>query len=306
MTTSTTHQNPIAANAVFLYCSIGRLRTRKKLNVSAVDTHDISPELLKLTKSTLQSPELKTLAEHDAAILTWIRARSLPSPFSGKGISLLPVRLIEPVMAKIDEAQAIRLTLIDSFMQSYDRCKQEASVALGSAFDERDYPSPDEVRKTFYFEVQMWELQAPGQKLKAISKDLYERELLKINSMWTEASATVTGVLMTELKKLTSHIQDRLQPGIDGKPKIFRDTVVTNLTSWLELFAARNVTNDEELVALVEKARGLVQGLDPENIRDNESLRKEVADGFAGLTDMIDTAIINAPIRSIDLDEEAV
>ena len=300
----TTTTNSVQNNAVFLLMSVGRLRTRKKLSTSLIQTGDIDESLLHVSKDILESSALKAVAEFDNGVRTWVRARSLPSPFN-KGIILLPVRMLAPVLEKITSAQVERQQLIESFLQAYDRCKHEAEGKLGAAFDERDYPSPDEVRKTFFFETQVFELSTPG-RLKAVSRELYQQELCKLQNMWTEATATVTSVLLEEMKKLTSHIHERLQPGEDGKPKIFRDSVITNLTTWLDLFSARNLTNDEELGSLVEKARRMVQGLDPENIRDNDSLRKEIADGFQQLAEEVDTAIINAPIRAIDLDQEAV
>lgn len=293
----------LQSNSVILYLSVGRLRTRRKLATSAVDTNDIDPALIRISKEILQSNELKAVAEHDTAVRTFIQARALPSPFKGKGILLLPTRLIEPVMQHIDAAQTQRTALIESFMLAYDRCKTEAQGKLGSAFDETDYPSHEAVRQTFFFEVQMWELSAPG-KLKSVSKELYERELVKMQNMWTEASATVTGVLLDEFRKMTSHMVERLTPSTDGKAKIFRESVVTNMLQWMDLFKSRNLTNDAELVEVVDRAKELISGLDAETLRDNQGLRKQLATDFAGLTDRLDQAIIAAPIRAIDLEDE--
>lgn len=295
-------QSPIQRDAVILYLSVGRLRTRRKLAAGQVQS-DIAPDMLHVSKDILQSSELKAVQQHDTEVRTWIRARALPSPFSKKGLLLLPVRLIEPVMAKIDTSQVERLALIESFMQAYDRCKQEAASKLGSAYDEQDYPDADVVRQTFFFECQMWELNAPG-KLKSVNKDLYQRELLKMDNMWAEASRTVTGVLLDEFRKMTAHMVDRLTPDAEGKPKIFRDTVVTNMLDWMQLFKDRNLTGDAQLSEVVERARALIAGLDASALRDSDGLRDQLAAGFQELTAQLDTAIINAPTRAIDLDME--
>ena len=301
---TTTQQSPITANSVFLLLSIGCLRVTRKLNISAVDTNDIAPELLRLSKTILQSNELKAIGVFDREVRTWIKARALPSPFQ-KGIIILPVRLVEAIMQKIDSARVEREQLISAFLAAYDRCKTEAQEKLGSAFDERDYPDQEAVKNSFFFDATVFEMSTPG-KLKAISKELYQMELTRMQNLWTEASAAVTGVLLQELRKMTAHIKDRLTPSADGKQKIFRDSVVDNFTTWLELFKSRNITGDAELVDIVDRAKELISGIDAKELRDNKGLRAQLATDFSGLTDRLDQAIISAPIRSIDLEDEAV
>jgi antitoxin component HigA of HigAB toxin-antitoxin module len=297
-----------------LYLSMGRLRTRRKIagskitkkgqeeNGSLVET-EIDPQLLHVSKDILESPELKAIAEHDTAIKTWVRARCLPSPFKGKGILILPVRLIQEVAEEVEASRRDRGPLIDRFIEMYAQRKQEAQIKLGAGYDENDYPSIDLVREAFTFEFQMWELSAPGQ-LQAINRELYQRELTKLQNMWGEASHQVTTVLLQEFRKLTAHVAEKLQPGENGKPKVFRDTTVTNLTTWLELFKSRNLTDDQTLVETVERARQLITGIHPDTIRDSDTLRAELATDFANITSTLDAALIDRPLRAIDLTEE--
>jgi hypothetical protein len=296
-----------------LYLSMGRLRTRRKIagskitkkgqeeNGSLVET-EIDPQLLHVSKDILESPELKAIAEHDTAIKTWVRARCLPSPFKGKGILILPVRLIQEVAEEVEASRRDRGPLIDRFIEMYAQRKQEAQIKLGAGYDENDYPSIDLVREAFTFEFQMWELSAPDRS-QAINRELYQRELTKLQNMWGEASHQVTTVLLQEFRKLTAHVAEKLQPGENGKPKVFRDTTVTNLTTWLELFKSRNLTDDQTLVETVERARQLITGIHPDTIRDSDTLRAELATDFASITSTLDAALIDRPLRAIDLTE---
>ena len=295
--------NRIQNDSVMLYLSVGRLRTRRKLSTSAVET-DIDKTLLHISKDILESPELEAIATHDNELRSWIKARCLPSPFKKKGVLILPVRLIQEVMNRIDQAQVARQPLVEAFMATYAQRKAEALPKLASGFDARDYPPDDAVRGSFTFEAQMWELSAPGQ-LQAINRELYQRELCKMNNMWSEARETINSVLLEELRKLTAHMADRLAPGVDGKGKTFRNTTITNLTEWLELFSARNLGDDAELVSVVERARALIAGVDPENVRDSESLRNQLANDFKAITHELDESLINRPVRVIDLTEES-
>lgn len=294
--------NRIQDNAVMLYISMSRLRTRRKVASSSIQS-DIDASMLHVSKDILESDELKMVGIFDSAIKTWVKDRCLPSPFKGKGVLILPVRLVEQVMRKLEEAERERLPLIEAFIASYEKAKEAARPKLGSGFDERDYPRTERVREAFRFEVQLWELNTPG-KLGAINKEMYERELIKMQNVWSEAQKTISSVLLEEFKKMTSHLADRLQPTADGKRKVFRDSAINNLKEWIELFQVRNLTDDAELVALVDKARAMISGVDPENVRDADHLREDLAKSFAGLTSELDSLITNRPTRAISLDEE--
>jgi hypothetical protein len=308
--------NRIQTDSVMLYLSMGKLRTRRKLagnkivkkaelpedQERALIQSEIDPTMIHVSKDILESPELKAIGEHDAALKTWVRARCLPSPFKGKGIMILPVRLIQEVAEEVEASKRDRQPLIDRFIEMYEQRKQEAQVKLSTGFDVNDYPSVEKVREAFTFEFQLWELSTPGQ-LATVNRELYQRELTKMQNMWSEASHQVSTVLLQEFRKLTAHLSEKLTPGEDGKAKIFRDTTVTNLTQWLDLFQSRNITDDEELVKTVRKARQLITGVHPDTIRDSDALRTELAQSFAEITAQVDATLIDRPVRAIDLDE---
>ena len=60
------------------------------------------------------------------------------------------------------------------------------------------------------------------------------------------------------MAELVQHLVERLQPGADGKPKVFRDSLVRGMEEWLSDFSARNLAQDGELSSLVERARELL------------------------------------------------
>lgn len=314
MPTLTGHR--IQTDSVMLYLSMGRLRTRRKLAGSkivkkadrpedqeqALIQSEIDPTLLHVSKDILESPELKAISEHDTALKAWVRARCLPSPFKGKGIMILPVRLIQEVAEEVEASKRDRQPLIEQFISMYEQRKQEAQAKLSTGYDASDYPNVQQVREAFTFEFQLWELSTPGQ-LATVNRELYQRELTKMQNMWSEASHQVSTVLLQEFRKLTAHLSEKLAPGEDGKTKIFRDTTVTNLTQWLDLFQSRNITDDAELVETVTKARQLISGVHPDTIRDSDTLRAELAKSFAEITAEVDATLIDRPMRAIDLDE---
>jgi hypothetical protein len=102
-----------------------------------------------------------------------------------------------------------------------------------------------------------------------------------------------------ELAKLISHLTERLSGAEDGRPKIFRDSAVTNLTEFFERFGELNVGSSEQLDRLVTDARRIVRGIGPQDLRDSQALRQHVATEMSRVQSVLDGLLIDRPRRNI-------
>ena len=80
-------------------------------------------------------------------------------------------------------------------------------------------------------------------------------------------------------------MQDRLSMDDTGKPKVFRNTLISNARDVCNLLKVINVTNDPEL----EKARCAVEamlaGVDSKDLRDSEGTRAVVKKDVGDILD---------------------
>ena len=102
-----------------------------------------------------------------------------------------------------------------------------------------------------------------------------------------------------ELAKLVSHLTERLSGQEDGKPKVFRDSVVDTLTEFFDRFRSLNVRSNEQLDALVSQCQQIVQGVQPQQLRDNGGLRQQVASQLSGVQSVLDGLLVDRPRRRI-------
>jgi hypothetical protein len=86
---------------------------------------------------------------------------------------------------------------------------------------------------------------------------------------------------------------------IDGKPKVFRDTAVENLTEFLQRFVKLNIRSNPELDALAARARDVIQGVRPQRLRDSASLRRHVSAELAVVEARLGQCMADRPRRSI-------
>ena len=75
--------------------------------------------------------------------------------------------------------------------------------------------------------------------------------------------------ITSELAKLMSHLAERLSGTEDGKPKIFRDSAIGNLSEFFERFRELNVRSNADLDRLVADCQRIVRGVEPQDLRDS-------------------------------------
>ena len=114
-----------------------------------------------------------------------------------------------------------------------------------------------------------------------------------------EAVQLTEQMFFDELSKLVSHLTDRLAGQEDGKPKVFRDSAVENLTEFFGRFRQLNIHSSAELDQLVERAQGVLAGVQPQDLRDSAARRQQVASQMAAVQASLDGLLMDRPRRSI-------
>ena len=85
----------------------------------------------------------------------------------------------------------------------------------------------------------------------------------------------------------------------DGRPKIFRDSAVDNLQEFFERFRHLNIRSNEQLDQLVDLARRVVKGVEPESLRQSTNLRQQIATQLSGVQSVLDGLLVDRPRRKI-------
>ena len=120
-----------------------------------------------------------------------------------------------------------------------------------------------------------------------------------MQARFDEAVQLAEQAFTDELAKLVSHLTERLSGQEDGKPKVFRDSAVENLTEFFERFRHLNVRSNEQLDELVAQAQRTIRGVEPQELRDSAGLRQQVATQLAGVQATLDGMLVDRPRRNI-------
>jgi len=292
---------PIFKKAVGFVVESKRLGTRRKVDSSAVGT-DADKSLIHVSKSIIDSPELKAVEKIDSAIRKYLSDLCLPSNFK-TGVYLLPVNLVEQVDAAFIEFQSQRDKLVDEFVASYGTRRDEAAARLGSLFNAKDYPPVDMIKSAFMLEGQYVTFDTPS-SLKNIKAEIFKREREKADAKWTDALEQCRVLLRATMGELVGHIGERLTPKEDGKPKSFHGSMLSKLDTFMTSFADRNIADDQELAALVKEAKLVMTGVDVNSLRKEEGLRDALRGQMDELKGKLDSMVIDKPARAFSSETE--
>ena len=286
--------------AICLSVEIGALGSKRKVNASQV-TVDADPKLINVSKTLLDSDELLAIKQLYTTVRQALYRVTLRPEIFRAGIYVLPLVLVEETDQQLTDYQGQLKDLVKRLAAKYPEIKERDKARLRSCYVEKDYVSLAKLMEAFYLEWSYINFGVPEN----LPADIREREIDKATGKVAQAAEQIQQLLRVEMLDLVAHIADRLEPGAGGKPRVFRDTLVSNVKDFLAVFQARNLTNDAELEQLCAKAQLLLDGMDPQVLRDRTDLRSRVAAGFAEIKSQLDTMVVtDRPKRQIDLEDE--
>ncbi len=276
------------------------LGTRKTLTPEqknqAADAFGAEGQFLSAGKKLLDTrhPAFKAVSGVRGRALSYWKGISLPYPEAG--IRLIRQDDIGGFIVQMTTLKADLEEAVSGLNEHYAELKSAARERLGRLFNPADYP--ESLGGLFAVDWDFPSVEPPGY-LRQLSPELYRQESQRIAARFDEAVRLAEEAFTAELAKLISHLSERLSGQEDGKPKIFRDSAVENLSEFFQRFRALNVGSSEQLEQLVNQVQNIVRGVEPQQLRDMQSLRQQVATQLSGVQATLDGLMVDRPRRNI-------
>ncbi len=274
--------------------------TRKTLSsdqkAQAAESFNAEGQFLSAGKKLIDTrhPKFKAVTAVRSRAASYWKAISLPYP--EPGLRLIRQEEVEDIVTRMERFQDELEESVVDLDEHFSELKSAARERLGDLFDESDYPhSLDGL-----FQM-TWDFPSvgPPEYLRRLSPQLYAEECQRVQGRFDEAMRLAEQAFLDELAKLVDHLTERLSGNTDGNPKVFRDSAVSNLNEFFERFQHLNVRSNEQLDDLVERAQQVVQGVQPQQLRDNQGLRQQVASQLSGVQSVLDGLLVDRPRRNI-------
>lgn len=253
-------------------------------------------EFLSAGKKLLDTrhPAFKAVTTVRNRTLNYWKGMTLPYPEAGlrlirqDDIQAFDVHLTT-LQAELDEA-------VTQLEGAYEDIRAAARQRLGRLYSAADYP--DSLAGLFALE---WDFPSvePPQYLRELSPELFRQEQARVTARFEEAVRLAEEAFTAELAKLVSHLVERIQGSDDGKPKVFRDSAISNLSEFFDRFRTLSISSNAELDELVERCQQVVRGVEPQALRVNRSLRDHMAEQLSEVQATLDGLLVDRPRRAI-------
>lgn len=265
-------------------------------NARAADTFGAEGEYLSAAKKLLDTrhPAFKAVTAVRTRVLSLWRGTTLPYPESG--VRLIRQDRIGQFTGQMDVLREQLDEAVEALDRQYDHLRVAASRRLGSLYNSSDYPST--LRGLFAFEVDFPSTEPP-QYLLQLDPQLYEQQRQRMVARFEQAVSMAEDAFIGEFNKLVGHLVERLSGSDDGKPRIFRDSIVGNLHEFFERFRSLNVHSSQQLDRLVETAQNAMRGIRPDQLRDRNGLRRNIATQLSAVGSQLEGLMVDRPRRRV-------
>jgi hypothetical protein len=274
----------IASAAMLVDLSISQwkgLRRDKEASKNLADSVGAKQGHMTANKKLLgDSLELKAIDSFVAAVRTGVH-QDMTMPWSNSGLRLLPTAKFFDYQKAITEQQNKFYDLLEAFLQSYEWARTEAKAALGSVFNDRDYPTRLVLATKFRFVVNYLPVPEVGDwrvDMGNTARDELARHYAKY---YEEQNRTAVATLYEQTLKPLLHMSKKLADPVAGDKvnsrnvQTFRDSLVENVVEMIDRLETYNVMGDPAVRETRFKLQQMLDGITPDALREDDYLRRE-------------------------------
>jgi len=244
---------------------------------------DFEKGWMKANKNLINRKKLEDIQSYISESRKMINSYALPFPI--KGIYFIPNNAVEKInsgLRTIADEMGVR---VEEFSQQYSEYILEAKEELGEeSFNEADYPINIKSRFGIYW--RFFEMTVPS----SITNEIKEEETKRFNDLMQQAKTEAVIALREGFAEIVNHLTDTLSGKIDGEERRIRATSLEKVSEFFNEFQSKNVFKDSELELLIKKAKEVVRGVSPKDLRDDNSLVKLIHNQLGEIKEQLDNS----------------
>lgn len=199
------------------------------------------------------------------------------------GQRIVTVDLWKPLTKILTADAADFAPAVRAFMDDYTQAYERARIALGSLYNEADFPPPLKVEAKFGFSFDFDPLPTANdfrctltdEDADMIRRDIEARAAARFNNAMRE----VWGRLFECVDKIRTTLPDYDA----GNVKRFNDSLMTNLRELLAILPGLNVTQDPQLDAIGRRVAAELGNVNPQTLRDSTEARNRATQSASAI-----------------------
>jgi hypothetical protein len=202
-------------------------------------------------------------------------------PWDDKGWRLLSIDLYKEFTKKFKSFSNDYRKFVAEFIDNIEQLVEESKVMLGAAWKASDYNflapngavDRNMLEEQFHLEIE-FDTVTSGDDLRASLTEA-DREAIaaQIDEQAMRKFAKANDHIIVTLRDAVYSIHERLCVS----EHVFRDTLISNLEELIDLIPKMNIAGDPKINEIAAEAKLKLTGWDPQDLRDDDDLRKQVS-----------------------------
>ncbi len=173
-------------------------------------------------------------------------------------------------------------------MASYPGYVETARKALNGLFDPKDYPAPAHIKEKFGVRRCFMPVAHPDDFRVRLGDAHVAQIRAEIEARNAELIDNANRDLWQRVQEVTSRLVERLSafqidPVTGARVHPFRDSLIENVMSLLEIMPRLNITGDAGIERVRQELAENVARYEPEALREDPHLRAKVVDAASGI-----------------------
>ena len=255
----------------------GRLYDRQASNHVAAH-HDASASAGRYNKRLLPKAAFAALTATISKIRSTHYEQTLP--WDDQGSRLLTVANYERYTELVDGLRERIVRERARFIEDYDDNIDQARLDLGKLFRIEDYPSKEALQDRFGIRYRIVPVPDADHFMAKLASDDTARVRRDIEHQIEERLHDAVGDLYRRLGEAVERVSERLQEGEDGKPLVFRNSMIENIRDLVDVVPRLNIFGDDRLARLCQDVKDRIAHADPDTLRPspqfNPNVRRQV------------------------------
>jgi len=261
-----------SALRVGLSISVPTMRKMDKRATSQVIAHNHAQKgAANVSKKLIRSNSHEDMTKLVAQIRAFHRDQTVP--WGDLGDRLVSNQALIDYKNNMAQLEDEFWGLAQQILDSYPQAVAQAQLQLGDMFNENEYPSVEQLRRKFKFSLVFEAVPDVGD----FRVDIGNQAASEMREQYKQVLADRIGAVKQDLAERLLEPLQRMSKGLDyaegEKPTGFRDTLVSNVLSIVELMRTCNLNGDAHITGIQQQLKQTLTGVTPDGLRNDPNLR---------------------------------
>lgn len=215
---------------------------------------------------------LQDMAAVRRASKNFLKNNSLAFPVDG--VFWVMKKDIEKIDAFFTEKKAEYQARLKVLKKNLPKMKRKFAEAYPKYYDEKFYPTPEELDRKFYFSWNFFHFQIPSKKTQILSPEMYRRETEKLHGMVREMEEMTVNLIGNELLKRIETLKEQCENDSINAATV--GSIDRFMEKWNELWKG-NIDN-QKLQGIMKSMRVQMARTSADKLKNSDEFRAKAAE----------------------------